>query len=99
MGFNDFLSLGFSILPQTVVSFPSGNVSGVWNDARFQDEKSHGGFEPNSEAVFSCKTSLVPNPKALIGQTVTRNGDVWRIARVRTGDAFSHFSLIDPDKA
>jgi hypothetical protein len=99
MSFTDFLSLGFGLLPQTVVSFPSGNVSGVWNVASYQDAKAFGGYEQDSESVFTCKTSLVPSPKALIGQTVTRNGETWRIARARTGDVFTHFSLIDPDKA
>jgi hypothetical protein len=99
MSFNDFLFSGFGILPKTSVAFPSGAVLGVWNDARHQDSKSHGGYEPDDEAVFTCATSLVANPKALIGQTVTKSGEAWRILRVRTGDAFTHFTLVSPDKA
>lgn len=99
MSFNAFLLSGFSLLPQSSVAFPSGNVSGVWDTSRHQDEKSAGGFEPMDEAVFTCKTSLVADPKGQIGTVVTRGGDSWRILRVRTGDIFSHFTLVSSDKA
>jgi len=99
MSFTDFLSLGFGLLPQTSVSFPSGTVSGVWNVAAYQDAKSFGGYEPNSEATFVCKSYLVPNAKALIGATVSKDGEPWRVLRVRAGAAFTTFVLIDPDKA
>jgi hypothetical protein len=99
MGFNDFLSLGFGILPQSVVSFPSGNVSGVWNVASYQDAKAFGGYESDAEATFVCRSTLAPGGKSLVGQSVEKDGETWRILRVRAGGAFTTFVLVDPDKA
>jgi len=98
MSFNEFLFLGFGLLPQTSIVFPSGTVAGVWNVAAYQDAKAFGGYEPNAEATFVCKSSLVPNAKALIGATVAKDGESWRVLRVRAGAAFTTFVLIDRDK-
>jgi len=99
MNLNDLLFLGVGMLPQTSVTFPNGTVSGVWNVAIHQDSKAIGGYEPDDEATFVCRTSLVPNPKGLIGSIVTKDGEAWRILKVRTGAAFTTFVLLSPDKA
>ncbi|WP_035606213.1 hypothetical protein [Haloferula sp. BvORR071] len=97
--FSEFLSAGFNLIPKTSLVFPGGAVAGVWNDARYADNKDLGGFEPDNEAVFTVTTSLVANPAALIGRTVTKDGAAWRILRVRTGATFTSFTLVSDFKA
>lgn len=97
--FTEFLSAGFALIPKTNVVFPSATVPGVWNDSRHADNKALGGYEPDNEAVFTCATSVVPNPAALIGQNVTKDGATWRILRVRTGAAFTSFTLVSDFKS
>lgn len=97
--FNEFLSAGFALIPKTSVVFQSATVPGVWNDSRHADNKAVGGYEPDNEAVFTCATALVANPAALIGKSVSKDGSAWRVLRVRTGAAYTHFTLVSDHKA
>ena len=94
----DFLDIGFDILTNATAVIQGSNVEGIFNTAKFRDNKVLGGYEPDIDFSFLARTGDLTNPKSLKGVQITVDGDTLRIVTVEYGAIITKLYCQSVDK-